>query len=439
MALEKSDFNKFARDPRVLEIGERLKATDNVLHIISFVENQHSNIMSWLLDAREGHGQSDEILKDLLAHASSVANSKPGLLDGKTKTSKFFAYWTPLRVHTSSFASSFILRELGLGDQKGNSRLDMLVVDPQNKFILVLENKAGTPQNEPQLSAYKVAVDKLLTVHSELKGYMVALIAMDRYFDEWDYVDADKKRPVWAASWVGINYGWLEASAKRAELQMERGNSSAALVMNYCRQETYWENPEQEHLNKLAFELSQDYPNEMRDLRKCGQDPWRKWREKSVKLDPGAWQFILQNRSLIGLLNENYGVPGLVAEIRHMEQSIPERNLTFRRTNIYLCPKGAEDIFNDLDYWGLCLIAKCTDDDRTRFDIFFRYVPGGHADADELHRFKKCLDLEFPKFHSTDLERGKKTPLAQQLTSRETANKLVEYWRKATKAIQGVK
>jgi len=440
MQLRNSEFDKFARDPRVLEIGERLKATDNVLDIISFVENQHSNIMSWLLDSREGHGQSDEILKDLLAHASSVANRKPRLLDGKTKTSKFFDYWTPLRLHTSSFASSFILRELGLGAQQGNSRLDMLVVDPQNKFVLVLENKAGTPQTEGQLSAYKAAVDNLLNVHRELKGYKVALIAMDRNFDErGDDSYVDEVRPVWGSSWVGISYGWLKASAKRAELQMERGNSSAALVMNYCRAETDWESPDWEILNKLAFELSQEYPIETKELLQCATNPWQKWRDRSVKLDPSAWQFVLQNRSLIDLLSGTYGVPGVLAEIRQMEKSIPETNLYTSRTNIHLCPGGAEGIVSESNYWGVCLVARCPDADRTLFDISLRYLPSGYGDTSDLHRVKACLDGVFPKLHSNDLTRGKNLKLDSKLTSRETAKKLVEYWRKATDAIQSSK
>lgn len=61
-------------DPRLVELCELQRTGDEVLDVISLSENQHSDILAWLLDAREGHGQGDEILRDLLISASKLVS-----------------------------------------------------------------------------------------------------------------------------------------------------------------------------------------------------------------------------------------------------------------------------------------------------------------------------------------------------------------------------
>lgn len=55
------------------------------LDVISLSENQHSDILAWMLDAREGHGQGGEILRDLLVSASTRAASGESGLDGSAR------------------------------------------------------------------------------------------------------------------------------------------------------------------------------------------------------------------------------------------------------------------------------------------------------------------------------------------------------------------
>lgn len=70
-------------DPRLVELCELQRTGDEVLDVISLSENQHSDILAWMLDAKEGHGQGDEILRDLLISASVVVSGVDSGLDGR--------------------------------------------------------------------------------------------------------------------------------------------------------------------------------------------------------------------------------------------------------------------------------------------------------------------------------------------------------------------
>lgn len=80
----------FFIDPRVVELCELLRVSDDLLDVINLSENQHSNMLAWLLDPREGHGQGDQILRDLLIAATTHARST-AVLDGRGRTSRFFS------------------------------------------------------------------------------------------------------------------------------------------------------------------------------------------------------------------------------------------------------------------------------------------------------------------------------------------------------------
>jgi len=433
LLMTQPNFNAFVRDHRTLELVELLKSTDDVLDTIQLVENQHSDVMSWMLDPKEGHGQGDAILKDLLAYASSRARCQIGL-DDRTRTSKFFRKWTPLRIHTSSFASSFVLRELGLGSSNRNSRLDLLVVDMQNRILVVVENKAGTPQSESQLEVYRTAINELLSSHTELRGFDVALIAMDRYFYELDGADANDEAPIWTSSWVGISYDWLTASAKRAEVQVTRGNAAASLVMNYCRSETSWESPVQARLTEIACELTQSYENEAAVLAELGENPSRRWRDQSVSLDSDVWKFILQNRSFVNLMRSVYGISGVYADV---SRQIPDKCLSnLGRTRFDVTPEGADNISNSEEYWGLYFRVRRTDAEMPRFTLSLHYWPGGFDDPGELHGAKKRVDAVLPSFQTSNWQRGKHLVMESDLNGCDVARWLLEFWRKASDALR---
>lgn len=69
-----------------MKLCELQRTGDEVLDVISLSENQHSDILAWFLDAKEGHGQGGEILRDLLISASARAGCTGSRLDGMLRS-----------------------------------------------------------------------------------------------------------------------------------------------------------------------------------------------------------------------------------------------------------------------------------------------------------------------------------------------------------------
>lgn len=69
-------FQRFVSDSRLGTVIESLKRSNDIFDIIKPSENQHSEILKWLFNPREGHGQGDTILKDFLiaAYWSAASN-----------------------------------------------------------------------------------------------------------------------------------------------------------------------------------------------------------------------------------------------------------------------------------------------------------------------------------------------------------------------------
>lgn len=119
MTLDVQDaIEAFFIDPRVVELCELLRTGDDLLDVIHLSENQHSDILAWLLDPREGHGQGDQILRDLLIGATTTARSTD-LLDGRGRTSRFFSAWPPHAFAQRHLARHSLLANLELTQESG--------------------------------------------------------------------------------------------------------------------------------------------------------------------------------------------------------------------------------------------------------------------------------------------------------------------------------
>ena len=199
-------LDRLMADEDLMTLCELQCTGDEVLDVISLSENQHSDILGWLLDPREGHGQGDQILRDLLTAASMKAASMESGLDGRGATKRFFSAWSPSRIRTTGFGSAFYARELGM---KASDRVDLFVIDPQNKFILLIENKAGAGHNEEQLKRYRKSFEETVAKNSHLRDYDHVFIALDRDFDVQNCVN----RPC-ANAWLHLGYDWLKTSAR---------------------------------------------------------------------------------------------------------------------------------------------------------------------------------------------------------------------------------
>ncbi len=101
---------------------------------ITRAEIRHSNFLGWLLDPQETHGLNDYFLKEfikkvLYSNKHSIANT-PSVFD----------------IDVWNMSDIEVRREY--------KYIDLLIIDENNKFIIVIENKIDTNQHDDQLKRY---------------------------------------------------------------------------------------------------------------------------------------------------------------------------------------------------------------------------------------------------------------------------------------------
>ncbi|MBF6992526.1 PD-(D/E)XK nuclease family protein [Cupriavidus sp. IK-TO18] len=304
------ELNKFCSDPTLVELLELAKSTDDLLDLLTPRENQHSDLMEWCFNAREGHGQGDAILKDFLLalYRSSSEHEAGDRLSGRGLSRDFVRAWPPTRVMASSFATAFCYREYALPkapDEKNARRLDMLVIDPDNEFILVIENKAGARFGAGQLEGYLEGMQKTLLGKRAFSNFHVAFVAMDRDAAVGD--DAAGNGTGIDGRWIRLNYEWLRPAAQRAEVAVQRGNQSAALLLSYCRRQTGWESESMQAMTRLAQDLAIRFPQVAKVFDRISKefshpDSWVPSMMKPDDIDGQLVKFYRQYESAIDLM-----------------------------------------------------------------------------------------------------------------------------------------
>ena len=273
------------------------------MDILTPRENQHSDILSWCFNAREGHGQGDALLKDFLisVYHRSTENEPGDKIKGKGLTSDFVKKWNPIRILTSSFSTAFCIREYkfleGAGDRRDN-RLDLLIIDLENKILVIIENKAGAKFRDGQLSGYVEATQKTIRNRPVFKDFDIAFVALDKNADA-DEEPAENEN--FDSRWARLDYGWLKPGSKRAEMAVHRGNQGAALLLSYCRAQTGYESENELEISKKARDLAIEYPeiiSKFREISKGFAEP-SKWTPIQMSVDNEEGQLIrlyLQNK-----------------------------------------------------------------------------------------------------------------------------------------------
>lgn len=410
-------FDAFFVDPRLSQLSERLRIADDVLEIISIGENQHSDLLAWMFDSREGHAQGDEILKDLLLAASVRANASDGHLDGRSETAQFFKDWSPSRIRTTSFASSFIVRELVV---IAGSRIDLFVVDPQNQFIVVIENKKGGSLTTDQLDRYRDAISSEVQNHQVLKHFRRVFLALKK---DLELLDEDEQQP--SPFWLALDYEWLDQAAKRAAHQVSRGNAAAGLVMSYCQQQTGWESSVDKEVSDLAIGLCLDYSDEIGKLVKLGGRPEKKWfaAMDDAGLSDDVWCFVLQNRSLIEKLCRVHGFAAIKGMLLKAMPGFPADSIEHKRVWLDLCPRGGEVL--EVDWWAAHLNIHHSKDDKFNLDFCWntKNLPAGVDSALVRDEISKVIP-ELSKWPDSSWRRVR---LKSSLTKSELAKSTVEY------------
>jgi len=161
---------------------------------ISRTEIRHSNTLSWLLDPTENHGLGDAYIKSIFQ--SLVKN------DTKRRYDVF-------NVLLMDFYSFTVYREW--------KNIDILLVSTEEKFVMAIENKAGSHEHSNQLNRYRETVEKDYPDYNKLFVYLTPDGEEPSDVDNWDilsYTDAIDA---------------LEAVYKQAELQED----ISLMIRNY--------------------------------------------------------------------------------------------------------------------------------------------------------------------------------------------------------------
>lgn len=344
------DFERLMADPRLAELNELQRGASDALDLIELSENQNSVILAWLFDSREGHGQGDEILRDLLLHASKRAmelkasdpHTQPRGLDRQSMTRRFFERWTPSRIRTTSFGGAFPVREFGFNRE---NRTDLAVIDEQNQLIVVVENKTKTKHTDGQLNRYREDFEDAVAKNKRLSKFVIAFIAMSEHFDYGE--EAMQPCP---ETWLHVGYGWLKPSADRAVRQVERGNMSARLVASYCTLRTQWEDPLDHDRTLKAAGLLRDYPEAIAHLRTLmGPKMTADWFQHEEKANP-LMLFVLQNRATAQLLAKLQGTEALAARARSLLSLGNDDGVEWGKNYVSIRAPRVEHLGID-DYW----------------------------------------------------------------------------------------
>jgi hypothetical protein len=402
-ALDES-LEKLITDPRLAKLCDVQRTGDELLDVIKLSENQHSDILAWMFDPREGHGQGEEILKDFLIHASVAARDSYSCLDGRGTTSRFFKYWTPSRIRITGFGSAFTARELGM---KASERVDLFVIDSQNKFILAIENKAGTQHTEDQLERYKNHLNEVISANSRLRDYSQVYIALDRESSDEFLEDAPG-----SSYWLHMGYSWLKASAQRALLHVSRGNSAAKMVMAYCNRQTDWEDPDNALCTRLCAELHHTYPETIKRLIDTTQGRIEKdW--LSSKTDDPALLFALQNKSAIALLKETKGMASVKSEIIY-KLKVRAEHISSKRTRLYVFPASCEKYIGS--DWPVYLTLEYSEISTSKYNLTLSWdAEYANTDAEAEH-IRKVLTSVEPQFEKHCTSRVRKVKIADVIS-----------------------
>ncbi len=378
-------FQRFVSDSRLGNAIESLKRSNDIFDIIRPSENQHSEILKWLFNPREGHGQGDAILKDFLTAAYWAATSNV------YANRIFFEHWTPSRIASTGFHSIFLVREYRLASGK---RLDLLMVDADNEIFIVVENKHGSQFGESQLEEYYTGVATELRQRPAFSGFKTTYIALDRNHIRQEN-EADRREPL-SNRWAYVDYQWLENGARRAEMQFRRGNSSASLVIAYCQMQTDYAPPEEEALNDTLAVLVQEYRPILDDFSAVRNKQLADLTPSELQGD--MWIYVNHHSEIIDRMIE---MKSLAFLDTGMKKRLPKLQIEseFGKRYINLHEESWASLMNSSGKWAVFVKVwrmKQSKSSSPSYGIATYYCHTAVQDALD-YRLRKILEVEFPE------------------------------------------
>lgn len=418
-----NDLYAFLSDKRLVDLIERVKISDDFLDVVSLTETQHSDMLAWCLHPNEGHGQGDAVIKDFL-----IAAYEAGQETNKFANKIFFETWTPGKIRTSSFGSAFIAREFSLttADTR-RGRLDLFLIDPGNKIIVTIENKAGASLTETQLSDYYAAVSQQISNRRVFSDYQFAYIVVDR--DLADYPEEHLKSL--GNKWALLDYGWLEASANRARLHLERNNEAAQLLMAYCQKQTGWQSPNEKQVNELAAELASQHEAVVEAIRLQRKVQPTEWTPTTFGDQTGELLlFIQQNRQLCDHLVQSRGIASVRVGLRKTLPQVKHDEVEYSRTWLRFATAEMESLMAD-GYWPIFLNVRRdtqSDEANTRFTIRLIWVTGQfHKDNCDVEALRQHMAKVFPGLDKFGGSEYRRLVLASKLNTSDAISKARQF------------
>lgn len=390
------DLYTFLSDASLVDLVERVKISDDFLDVVSLSETQHSDMLAWCLHPNEGHGQGDAVVKDFLIAAYNAA-----VLTNKYSNKTFFERWTPGRIRTSSFGSAFIAREFSLRTDEINKRrrLDLFLIDPSNRIVVTIENKAGASLTEQQLSGYYDRVSEQIGRRPVFKEYDFAYVVVDRDLEEY----AEENLKALGNKWALLDYGWLKASANRARRHMERNNEAAQLLMAYCQRQTGWQSPNEKQVSELSAEIASQHEAVVEAIRELRKVEPTKWTPTSFSGERGELLlFIQQNRQLCDHLVQARGIGSVLVGLRKTLPSLAHGEIEHGRTWLRFATDPMQFLMRSADgYWPIFInIFRETknDDENSRFTVRLVWVVDSFKeDGCDIEALRKHVAQSYPK------------------------------------------
>lgn len=389
------DFQSFVSDHRVRRAISAMQRSNNIFDIIDPTENQHSAILAWLFNPREGHGQGDAIFKDFLMAAYAGAE------DNVHSNKKFFEKWLPSRILATGFHSLHTFREYDLPSKK---RLDLLIVDMTNKILVVVENKFGARLQDKQIDDYYKEVEETIRRRPVFKEFSTAHVVVDAYYGGAD--EEDKKHAAPRNKWAFLDYEWLRAGALRAELQLKRGNQSAALVIAYCEahSSSEYSSPEEKETDDLLADVAKDYQSVISSLSDALAIDIPELTPSDLDSEIGErWTFANHHWELVERLSETTRFSFIEARLRarypgkSFDTTYGKRWFSIFDTDWYRFSRDAKDV------WPVYLIAYERRTKKNEYGVSGQFRLG-KVKTEYADKLRLALHDSFP-----ELKKGKQT------------------------------
>ncbi|WP_307611321.1 PDDEXK-like family protein [Variovorax boronicumulans] len=417
-------MSRFFQDENLRQLQEKLKIGDGLIDVIDLGENQHSTILAWLFDPREGHAQGEAIVRDFLMHVADSASKRWGSKSTRGDASQGFARnWSVERLQSSGLSACFVATEFA--ETKAN-RLDLMIVDPVNRFLIAVENKLGPNFRVDQLKRYRDYVVALQKKSPWLKSFQLGFVALSRNFDADDEDGLSDPLKKELEHWVPISYDWLKASAQRAELHLQRGNEGARLVQEYCRRQTGWESPIERECSQLVGKIWRDHPQAAAEVCAMGRRPQKFWLLGKVALGEAgnsAQLFAAQNQAVVLALLEGKGFAAVRQMLSHDPQYDPT-HVRRGRTWIDVMPRSADQFYDPDSYFPVYLSAQRLDDSRSRVRLVF--VPGYMPSEKQAAKLRAVLAQELPHIAQREKRSVRRITLKDSIPNDQLASYMAE-------------